>query len=228
MTIDLGDLDYEIHCLSWENSNERILQAHKTVLEHFKIPVKYTIRTIPHGLWMDEMFNNSETEIIGFLDSDCVPTNKEIVSKAINYTIKNKSFIGISQVSNHINPRTHVYAAPAFFFMHRDCWNSLGRTSCIETRRSDVAEEISHIAEERGKTYRCLYPTHLERAPQGGLWRLNNYSYYGIGTHFQGGIYHLYQGRFSENIELFEKRCKEIVDGSFSTEHMMDVHDIDF
>ena len=65
-----------------------------------------------------------------------------------------------------------------------------------------------------------MYPTHFERSPIEGLWALSNYGYYGIGTHFVGGIYHLYQGRYNTNIELFEKRCQDVIDGTFTTDGM--------
>ena len=78
-----------------------------------------------------------------------------------------------------------------------------------------MAEEVSYIAEDFGVRYRCLYPSTFEREPVEGVWPLGNYGYYGVGTTFDNTVYHLYQGRMGNNIQLFVDRCKEIVDGTF-------------
>jgi hypothetical protein len=208
----------EIHCLYWNNTNPRMVAAHKSVIDKFELPVTYTERTIRHGLWMTLIMEESKADVVGFLDIDCVPTNREIVYDSALYALNSNSFIGNAQVTNCVAPATHVFAAPSFLFISRDCWLKLNRPSFLETPRSDVAEEISYLADEQHITYRALYPTHFESIPQEGAWRLNNYGHFGIGTLFEGGIYHLFQGRLENNLLLFEKRCAQIVDANFSTD----------
>ena len=41
---------------------------------------------------------------------------------------------------------------------------------------------------------------------------------YGIGTVFDDSIYHLYQSRMAENIEMFVKRCDQVTRDEFTTE----------
>ena len=169
------------------------------------------------GFGLNHILENSKSDVIGFIENDCIPLNREIVEYAINYVQQSGTFIGAAQVANHIPPFNHIYAAPCFYFISREFWNSLGKPSFTETARSDVGEEISRIADERKITYKAIYPTHFERAPEEGIWKLGNYGYYGIGTVFGNNIYHLYQGRYQKNIELFKLRCQEIIDGTFST-----------
>lgn len=212
-----------IFSLYWDNGKE-LYEINKQVTDFFELNVNYhNLNNIRHGDWMNHVMNECDSDVVGFFDTDCVPTNRDIVERAVSYVIQNNSFIGVSQVSNHIPPKTHVYAAPAFFFITKDCYfNRLDKTSFLETSRGDVAEELSYVAEERGIKYKCLYPTHFEKPSTEGIWNLGNYGGYAVGTHFYGGVYHLYQGRMQNNIDLFRQRCDQIINGTFSTDGMID------
>ncbi len=204
----------EFNTLYWDNTPESQVQAHKKVVNHLKIPVNYYPENTHHGAWMDRVCRQSQSDIIGFFDSDCVPISRDAVMECVKYVQKNKTFIGIAQASNHIPPKSHIYAAPAFFLIHKECWQSIG-ASFLETRRGDVGEEFCYKAEAMGIRYRCLYPSTFEREPVEGLWPLGNYGYYGIGTTFENTVYHLYQGRMGTNLQLFLDRCEEIVNDTF-------------
>ena len=60
-------------------------------------------------------------------------------------------------------------------------------------------------------------PTYFYQEPEEGLWPLSNLGYYGIGTVFDDSIFHLYQSRMAQNIELFVSVCNQVIDSSFST-----------
>lgn len=209
-----------IHSLYWDNGSV-LAESQKQVMDHFGVNInQYHLNGVGHGAWMNSIMDNAKEDVIGFIDNDCVITNKDIVSVACNYAFDKESFIGVAQASNHIKPCSHIFAAPAFLFISKECYLKMGSPKFSENYRSDVAEEFSYIAEDRGIKYRALYPTHYERESTDGLWALSNYGYYAIGTHFQGGVYHLYQGRYNINIELFKQRCSEIINGTFSLNGM--------
>lgn len=214
----------EIHTLYWNNTPQEMRDSHKKVASHFDLDVNYHVRNIPHGVWMDQICEMSQADVIGFLDGDCVPLSLDAVFKAIKYAKENDSFVGIAQASNHIHPKSHIYAAPAFFFTTKSCWKKVN-TSFSETQRSDVAEEFCYVAEDKGIRYKCLYPTYFEDEPVEGVWPLSNYGYYGIGTVFEDSCYHLYQGRMGNNLQRFVTRCEQIVAGGFSTSGFHDAKD---
>lgn len=210
-----------IHSLYWDNG-ARIKEINKKVTDHFGLGVHYhNLNGIPHGLWMNAVLDQVDSDVFGFFDADCVPTNLDIVQKSIEYVSKFDTFVGIAQCSNHIPPYSHIFAAPAFFFITKSCYEKMNKPTFSENARSDVAEEVSYRAEEMGIKYRAIYPTHYEKPSTEGVWSLGNYGGFAVGTHFTGGIYHLYQGRFENNIKMFEDRCNEIVSGTFSTENMI-------
>lgn len=214
-------MKFEIHTLHWDNTDSRIVDSHKKVMEHFKLPVNYYGNNFLHGKWMDQVCSFSAADVICFLDADCVPINFDKFIECIRYVQRNKTFLGIAQASNHIHPKSHTYAAPPFFAVHKECWSKVS-TSFTETPRGDVAEEFSYVAEAKGIRYRCLYPTTFEREPVEGVWPLGNYGYYGVGTTFDNTVYHLYQGRMGNNVELFVERCDEIVNGAFNNKTHID------
>lgn len=212
-----------VNTLHWDNVDTRILESHKMVMKHFDIPVEYHNMNIEHGLWMNAVCRNTDADVYVFFDIDCVPLNREVYDEALNYITENDSFFGNAQVSNHIHPKTHVFAAPSFFAITKSCYEFLGKPTFYPTIRSDVAEEVSHVAEEMGKRYRCLYPTKFDGVPKkDGVWRLSNYGYYGIGTVYENKTYHLFESRWGDHIELFQKRCQQIVDGQFNMDGMYD------
>lgn len=209
----------EINTLHWDNVDQNMLQAHKKVMQHFGLPVNYHNVNINHGAWMNQVVGESSSDVIVVIEPDCIPLSRNKVLECISYVNKHNTFIGIAQVSNHIPPRSHIYAAPGFFCIRKSVYDELGRPSFSETRRSDTAEEICYLAEERGIKYRALLPTHFEKEPTEGLWPLSNLGYYGIGTVFDNTVYHLYQSRMAQNVDMFVQRCEEVVNGTFTTEN---------
>lgn len=51
--IDLSDIEF--HSFHWDNFNPDVLNAHKKVMAHFGLDVKYTQENIPHGEWLDRV-----------------------------------------------------------------------------------------------------------------------------------------------------------------------------
>lgn len=217
-------LTYSVHSLVWDNVAPAVLEAHRSVTQHFAIPVRYYQENTTHGIWLDRVMNQSQEEVVGFFDIDAVPVNSEITCLAAEYALTNQTFVGLAQAANHIEP-AHIYAGPGFFFIYRNAWISLGRPTFLHGGNSDVGQNVSRAAERAGLKYRCLYPTHWDRQAIEGIWPLGNYGRFAIGTHYRGGVYHLYQSRFNYNVDLFVSRCAEIVEGRFTTDGMQPTFD---
>ena len=187
-------------------------------MSHFDIPMNYHNHNgTNHGEWMQQIINTSTSNVVVVMEPDCIPLNKTYI-EYIKYAHRNETFVGIAQVSNHIPPKSHIYAAPGFYAISKKAYDKLGQPSFTETRRSDTAEEICYMAEERGMKYRALMPTYFEKPSSEGIWPLSNLGYYGIGTVFDDSFYHLYQSRMAENIEMFVKRCDQVTRDEFTTE----------
>jgi hypothetical protein len=206
----------EFHSLHWDNVDPKMLEAHKKVMDNFDIPINYWSKNISHGAWLDHIMRKAISDIVVIIEPDCVPIYKRTVHNLIKYVELHDTFVGIAQVANHIPPKSHIYAAPGFYAMTKSVYERLGEPSFMETSRSDVAEEVSYIAELKGIRYRALLPTSFEKEPDEGLWPLGSIGYYGIGTVFNHNIYHLYQSRMAQNVDRFVTRCEQIVQNKFS------------
>lgn len=214
--VDFDDISF--HSFHWDNFSPEVLAAHKRVMAHFGIKVHYTQENIPHGEWLDRVIGQGTSKVIAIIEPDLIPLNLEIVKQAANYVYDNDTFLGCAQVSNHVYPATHIFAAPAFFFITPSCYEKLGRPSFMPKKgQTDVAEKLSYRAEELGIRYRTLYPSCFERAPAEGVWALSSYGFYGIGTVFADSVYHLFQSRLAQNVDLFVQRCDEVINHTFNT-----------
>jgi len=207
----------ELHSLAWPTADPRLAEHQAAVFRQFQLPLRQHCIQVDHGAWMDAVLAGSRADVVLFVDNDCVPLSRKVVLQALRYAAEQRSFLGLAQASNHINGGRHVFAAPAFLAVSRMAWKQLGRPSCRSNPRADVAEELSWCAEEQGLTYRAWYPTHYHHASSEGLWRLGHYGHFGIGSVFAERVFHLYQGRFAHNVDLFVQVCDQVCAGSFST-----------
>lgn len=219
---------FQFNTLYWDNITPSVIEAHKSVCDFFDLNINYCKPSdyresdwINHSDWMDIICENSKDDIIGFLDIDCVPINKDKIKECYEYVKKYGTFIGIAQTANHKYPASHIYAGPAFFIVSKKFLLDLN-ISFKETARSDVAEEVSYIAEEHSKWYKAIYPTHYEEFPHGlngPKWKLGNYGFFGLGTVYGEYCYHHFRiGQCKEeDINRFIARCNEIILNKFST-----------
>lgn len=217
-----------INTFYYPGSNEMFVNAHKEVMKHFNIPVNYYEKQIHHAEFMEEIIRTSDADVVGFLDIDCIPLTSTSVSELVKYVAKNKSIAGNVQATNHLYPMSHLFVAPSCFFIWKKLYDAIGKPTFYPTNQTDVAQYVCHVAEQHGVRAKALFPTHFEDEPEEGVWWLHNYGLYGIGTVFDGKFYHLFQSRFEKNVEMFISRCKQVIDGTFSTDGMFKSTDFDF
>jgi len=217
-----------INVLHSPSSRPDFILAARSVHSYFELPITYWNVDAKHPIWMDHVITESDADVVGFLDIDCIPLCKDAIPELLRYVVSNRSIAGVVQATNHIPPMSHIYIAPSCFFIWRPLWVALGKPSFLENYRSDVCQELCRVAENNGVRMKGLYPSYFEREPIEGVWRLHNYGLYGIGTTYQNKFYHLYQSRFNENIDLFIQRCQDVLKGEFSTRDMFSSNDFEF
>lgn len=219
----------EFHSLYWDNISPELINSHKNVMRHFNIDMQYTAKNIEHCHWLDSVVRNTKSDVVVIIEPDCIPLNREYIDKYIEYAYKNETFVGLAQASNHQAPATHIYAAPSFFAISTKCYKKLGMPSFQHTLFYDVGELITYKAEAKGIVFRCLMPNCFEKLPSTGVaWRISSTACYGIGTLFDNNIYHLYESRYSKNIDLFVQRCNQVISGTFSTDSFMSCYDLSY
>lgn len=210
-------MNVSINTLYWENANDEIVDAHKTVMKKFDLPVNYTKQNIHHGQWIDQVIStDNESDIFIFMDADCIPLRREYVDEAIKHCA-NGYMVGNAQVTNCIKAKHDLFCAPSFLVISRPYFERIGKPSALNNKRSDIAQEFTRAAVENELRLKMNFPTSFQSVPSGGIWRLSGFGYYGIGTIFDEKIYHLFQTRFKQNVELFKHTSECVLKGDLES-----------
>jgi len=186
--------------------------SHERVMDHFGVSTNYTQKRMNHGMWMNEMFQEDDADILFFVDCDCIPLNREIIDTSISLC-ENGYLVGNAQVSNHLPAKHMLFCAPSFLCISRNYYERIGRPSCINNNISDVGQELTREANRREMRTKMFFPNRFSGVPIGGIWRLGGYGYYGLGTIFQNSIYHQFQSSRVGSSESFQKACELTVKG---------------
>ena len=180
-----------IVAMYWRNVDPDIVAAQARVFAHLGYAIDQRERDgVAHGDFLDAfMMELAEDDAALFVDIDCFPLNREIVARAFAAARAGKIF-GCAQASNHIDP-DHVYVAPMFMAISKRVWDALGRPSFRPDKMHDVAQNLDTVARAAGVPIEALYPWGAI-VPK---WRLADFGLFGIGTFYQGGVFHLFESR---------------------------------
>jgi hypothetical protein len=179
--------------LYWDNIDRRVVEAQRAVFAHFGFTIDQRERTgLDHGDFLDGfMAEIGEDDVALLMDIDCFPLNREIVDRAFAAARAGRIF-GCAQSTSHVDP-DRVFVAPMFMAISRRTWDALGRPSFRPDARNDVAQRLNEVAVaagvviERLEPWGCIVPK----------WRLGDIGLYGVGTFYRGGVFHLFESRWT-------------------------------
>lgn len=194
--------------LYWSNISPKIVTNQKKVFGKFGFSVEhFNLDGVRHATFINSQLSDADQQTtILFVDIDCVPLNKRIVESAFEHA-ESGALFGVAQVSNHLDPR-HRFAAPCFLAISKLTWEALGQPGADTNQQSDVAQEFTRAAEVKGVSI-------VLQEPQFCL--ISKYRYldsypYGIGTFFNGGVFHLYESRRPLYEPLFHQTIQYVLD----------------
>jgi hypothetical protein len=159
-----------VYSLMWTNANTDFFTYQKKVFDFCNIKINQLVENVPHGLWLTNLAKQENVDFMIFFDMDAIPLQKDFLKIVIDRVYNKTKILGIEQRTNHI-PNSVPYAGPACFVISKDTYEKLGEPSFLETSRSDVAEELSHICREKQipidvfKFNNCLHPCLLYTSP---------------------------------------------------------------
>jgi hypothetical protein len=182
-----------IVAMYWDNIDPRVVEAQRRVFRHFGFDVDQRERTgVDHGDFLDAyMAEIGADDVALLMDIDCFPLNREIVDRAFA-AARAGGIFGCAQSSNHIDP-DRLFVAPMFMAISRATWARLGRPSFRPDASNDVAQRLCDQAAAAGVSIEMLNPW-AAIVPK---WRLGEIALYGIGTFYRGGVFHLFQSRWT-------------------------------
>jgi hypothetical protein len=161
-----------------------------------------------------------------FLDIDCVPLCDRAIDTYLAYAY-NGSIAGNAQRSNHIENGQNVFAAPSATAITKATYDKIGRPSAYPNQRSDVLEEYTFAAKEKGVRLDLAMPLRYDEAPVRYSWEKDTDPFwkladgmpnYGIGTTYGDKIgdlfYHQFQIFVGDSQSKFWKKCESILTGA--------------
>lgn len=162
----------------------------------------------PHALGMHKCIEDSFTDIIIFLDTDCIPLSAEALP-LLAERAQQGMLAGFAQRSNHIQNNEHVYVSSACIAFSRQKYISLGSPAFFTTQRGDTAEELTYIWEKDDPNslfiIRPTDSTDLRWALESGARP------YGVNSTYGNLFFHAWEGRTPVQQASFVNRCKQIV-----------------
>ena len=188
--------------------DDQIVQYQKKVFDHFGLKInQINSPTWPgHGHLVDQHIKSlgNNWDIFVLFDIDSIPLDNKIIDEGIEWAKNNLGLFSVAQ--RHQRKSEVVYASPAFLIFSKKTYDTIGRPLFVETRRSDVAGELTHKCIEKKLQVKLMWPSSVEEEK----WILKNDQKFGRGTTYGDRVYHAFESRM-DNVSLFVNKCKEIL-----------------
>ena len=217
----------KFHTFYTDNLPEQLIEDHKKVCDYIGIDVTYHNQDFTeyyktytaHGKFMTSVME--QEEVACFLDIDCLPHNKELLEKAYNWAVENKSFVGNAQNISHTSMRNHIYAAASCLIVTKDAWNTLGNPDFSwfmqNETQIDTAQLLTLRADQIGMPYQLMYPKMWD---EGEGYQLGGYGMYGTGTWYSATWHYFRISNFTKEIpKLWTKRVNDIINNNLIYSH---------
>lgn len=208
--LDPGQARAAVASFYMSNISASVVAAQRRVLERLApqdVEILQVKTRLFHGDAMTRLMRASRFPTVVFLDIDCIPVRDGAVDRLIRRAEEADGLVGAAQRANHIKGAPHTYAGPFCMAMTGKTYAALGRPSFFRTRRSDVGEELTRIAEAKGLPVDLLWPTACEEP----RWDLTDDMKFGLGTTYDDDFWHAFRIRTREAEARFIEKCNEVL-----------------
>ncbi len=181
--------------------------------------VRTELKRYAHADQMSDLIQRSISDVIIFLDIDCIPLDSRAFPFLYEYARKG-TLVGAAQRANHIPNGAHIYAGPFCMAFSRKVYQELGSPVLREAmldkpyrpisgERGDVCEELTYVWEQNKRKIQLLRPTQVEKP----LWNLEPArERFGHGTTYDDLFYHAFESRIGpDHQNRFIRKCRQIL-----------------
>jgi len=196
------------------NMGEEVLHQQDRIVRKF-LPDGWTFTQFfqpfggePHAIGMSRCVQMCETDIIIFLDTDCIPLS-DVAFPYLFDSAQQGWLAGIIQRANHLQNNQHIYVSSACMAFSKQKYVSLGSPAFFTTERGDTGEELTYAWEKDDpNSVHMIRPT----CPDNLIWDLDSGARkYGHNTTYGNLFFHAWQGRTPVQQAAFINKCKQIV-----------------
>ena len=181
--------------------------------------VNTEFRRYAHADQMSDLIQRSISDVIVFLDIDCIPLDSRAFPFLYSYASEG-TLVGAAQRANHIPNGAHIYAGPFCMAFSRKVYQELGSPVLREAmldkpyrpipgERGDVCEELTYVWEQNKRKIQLLRPTQVEKP----LWNLEPArERFGHGTTYDDLFYHAFESRIGpDHQNRFIRKCRQVL-----------------
>jgi len=221
-----------LYSIFMSNIDPVVVEAQAQVVNKF-LPIDWVfeqrqvpLRLYAHADAMKDCITHCTTDVIAFLDIDCIPLTSLAFPFLYSYASKG-TLVGAVQRANHIPNGAHVYAGPFCLAFSRERYRAFGspvlREAMLEGKpyrpipgqRGDVCEELTYVWEQNKGLFtftpavQLMRPTHVEKP----LWNLEpGRERFGHGTTYDDLFYHAFESRISRDHQnRFIEKCRQVL-----------------
>jgi hypothetical protein len=209
-------MNHKIVSFYHKNLNPEIKTIQKKIFDKLGIELFQVEFSGSHGAAINDYLNNNSWDIVTLFDVDCFPLNKEVITEVLS-NIDDFTIYGNAQVSN-----AEPYAAPSFITFTKNLYESSSHKNFDGAMYSDdgknyyeadCAEVFVKENVKRGTKLILKYPIKNEIDMGWGFNGNEKFKKfkYGIGTIFEGNVYHCFQIRFPEIQKHFIKFAEDFL-----------------
>lgn len=192
----------DIRIVSFANSaiDPVIVRSQKQLFARIGLDIEQSlIEGVAHDAWIDEVMSRLDRDAtVLIVDIDCFPDNRAIVDAALAFA-RSGGLFGCAQLANHLGGDQVDYAGPMFLGISKRTWLGMGSPSAMADEEFDSCARWTVAARRFAVPVRLLRP----RSVAIPRWLLRNGELFGIGTWYEGGVFHLFEARTGEHTELF-------------------------
>lgn len=194
-----------------KNIKKEIINSQKAVFNYLEIELIQCESEMSHGdflttavpLYLDK-------KLIVCFDVDCVPLSKYAIISILKDIDDERTLAGAIQTANHKLEGKNIYIGPFFMAFSSKLFRSLRPIDFNEDSSHDVGGQITSKCLENGFNVKYWFPTDVQ-IPK---WYLYPNGYFGIGTTYNGLVFHNFEIRKNLGIS-FKKMCSSILRGSY-------------
>ena len=191
------------------NISRSVVAAQRKSLKRFAsegLAIEQVLTSMSHSESIDCFLNDTQYETVVILDVDCVPISEKSFAIMLS-AAKAGKIIGAAQRDDRKCNGEHLYAAPFCIAFSMETFRKLGSPSFAETRRGDVGEELTYLAEDRNIPVELIWPSSCEKP----MWPLRNGRMFGLYTAYGDLFLHAFQIRALRHQRKFVRKIAELL-----------------
>lgn len=204
-----NDIMNRIKIVSFCNKNihPNVPLYQKKVFNKFQLTLEQFIDDYPHPFFLNKVLTEvTDKDYVIIFDIDAIPLKKQSVFCMIQDLHLGYKLVGAVQTANQYTNGKNNYIGPFFMGLSIEFYRQIQSPNLDDDGENDVAGILTKICKQNNLPHKYWMPTHIE-IPK---WNLFGIGKFGLGTIYNGLIYHAFQVRDGNHYRFINK-CKQVL-----------------